>query len=111
MASAYETANNEIVPAIRSYIAKELVNKHKMSQEKVANLLHVAQAAVSKYINGNYSETVKNIEEKLSKKILDKYIDKIAQGKDSYVDPCICKMCQTVNSFNCNSSSAGNVQV
>ncbi|MDE1825919.1 MAG: helix-turn-helix domain-containing protein [Candidatus Micrarchaeota archaeon] len=111
MPSTYETATNEIVPAIRSYLAKELVNKHKMSQEKVAELLNVAQAAVSKYINGNYSDRVKGIEEKLSRKVLDKYVERIAQGEEEYVNPCICKMCQTIKSFDCAFSSAENIKV
>src|SRR5437588_8033995 len=101
MPTMYETATNEIVPAIRSYIAKELVNKHKMSEESVAKLLDVAQAAISKYLNGKYSERVKEIERTLNKDILEKYINEIVEGSKVHLNACICKLCQSVNSFDC----------
>src|SRR5690348_2453883 len=111
MPSMYELATNEIVPAIRSYLAKELINKHMLSEDTVAALLGVAQPAISKYMNGKYSDKVKEIEAKLNTKILDNYIEKIAEGNKQYVNACICKLCQSVNAFNCNFSSAESVKV
>ncbi len=107
----YEIATNEIIPAIRSYIAKELVNKHKLSEDAVAGLLDVAQAAVSKYMNGKYSDRVKEIEAKLNTKLIDSYIAKIAEGNKQYVNMCVCKLCQSVNAFNCSFSSAESIKV
>lgn len=109
MASVYETAANETIPAVRSYIAKELVNTHKMSEEAVAALLDVAQAAVSKYVNGKYSDKVKEVEGVLNKKLIDKYIVKIAEGNKKYVSACICVMCRTVSQCDCTFSKANSV--
>ena len=111
MASTYETATNEIVPAIRSYIAKELTEKHKLSEERAAALLGVAQAAVSKYVNERYSDKVKQIEAGLNKELIDKYVAKIAQGQREYVNACICRLCHSVNKFDCAFSSADSVKV
>ncbi|MDE1850419.1 MAG: helix-turn-helix domain-containing protein [Candidatus Micrarchaeota archaeon] len=111
MPSMYEIATNEIIPAIRSHLAKELINKHKLSEDTVAGLLGVAQSAVSKYMNGKYSDKVKEIEAKLNTKIIDDYIEKIAGGNKQYVNACICRLCQSVNAFNCDFSSAESVKV
>ncbi|MDE1856236.1 MAG: hypothetical protein KGH49_03315 [Candidatus Micrarchaeota archaeon] len=111
MPSVYEIATNEVVPAIRSYIAKELIEKHNLSEARVASLLDVAQAAVSKYINGKYSDKVKEIEAKLNKEVIDNYIAQIAEGKKQYVTACICKLCQSFSNFNCCFSSAGTLEV
>ncbi|HVA83197.1 MAG TPA: hypothetical protein VNF06_03475 [Candidatus Aquilonibacter sp.] len=111
MSSMYELATNEIIPAIRSYLAKELVNKYELNEETVAGLLGVAQSAVSKYINDNYSDRVKEIESKLNTKIIDEYIEKIAEGNKQYVNACICRLCQSVRAFDCSFSSADSVKV
>ncbi|MDE1762117.1 MAG: hypothetical protein KGH59_01220 [Candidatus Micrarchaeota archaeon] len=111
MTSVYETAANEVVPAIRSYIAKELTEKHNLSEERVAALLGVAQAAVSKYINEKYSDRVKEMEAKLNKELIDKYVAKIAEGQKAYVNACICRLCHSVNKFDCAFSSADSVKV
>jgi predicted transcriptional regulator len=105
MPTMYETATNEILPAIRSYIAKELM-KHGMSEEKIANLLGVAQAAISKYVNEKYSEKVKEIESKIDTKIIDAYITKMLGGEKVYVNACICKICQSICAFDCVFSNA-----
>ncbi len=105
MPSMYETATNEIVPAIRSYIAKEL-KKHGMSEESIANLLGVAQAAISKYLNERYSDKVKEIEGTIDKKTIDAYLNKMLSGDKAYVSACICKICQSIGTFDCAFSSS-----
>jgi predicted transcriptional regulator len=104
--SLYETATNETVPAIRSCIAKELVNKYRLSEDRVARLLGVAQPAISKYMNGRYSERVKGIETMINKELVDRYIKEIIEGRKKRVDACVCAICQSINSFNCVFSSA-----
>ncbi|MEM2760536.1 MAG: helix-turn-helix domain-containing protein [Nitrososphaerales archaeon] len=42
-----------LIPAGRSLIARELIKKYNFSQENVASLLGITQAAVSNYISGN----------------------------------------------------------
>lgn len=111
MASIYETAANTTIPAVRSYIAKELIGTHKMSEEKVAGLLDVAQAAVSKYVNGKYSTEVKSVEKMLNTDLIDKYVEKIAQGQKEYVSACICTMCKTISNCECAFSKADTVKL
>lgn len=50
-----------VLPAIRINIAQQLGRKYKLNQKEIAGKLGVAQVAVSKYLNGNYSESVRKI--------------------------------------------------
>ena len=44
-----EVAVKSLIPAIRSAIARELTESHKLKQKEVAELLGITQTAVSKY--------------------------------------------------------------
>jgi predicted transcriptional regulator len=44
-----EVAVKSLIPAIRSAIARELIQSHKLKQKEVAGLLGITQTAVSKY--------------------------------------------------------------
>ena len=44
-----ETVAKEIIPAVRSMVAKELVERHKLTQKQAADKLGISQAAVSQY--------------------------------------------------------------
>lgn len=44
-----EVAVKTVVPAVKALLATELVNKHGLKQEDVADLLGISQSAVSKY--------------------------------------------------------------
>ncbi|MHA1936654.1 MAG: transcriptional regulator [Candidatus Thorarchaeota archaeon] len=46
-----ETIVAAVLPAIRSLLAKELVENHSMSQTKVAELLGTTQPAISQYLS------------------------------------------------------------
>ncbi|MDE1822920.1 MAG: hypothetical protein KGI00_05405 [Candidatus Micrarchaeota archaeon] len=105
MASGYERATKEIIPAVRMLIAKELKEKYGMREVEIAERLSVAQAAVSKYLAGKYSERVKAITSKIDMKCVDKYISKIAEGKEGYANMCICTVCKHLNEFGCRFSS------
>jgi predicted transcriptional regulator len=48
----YENTVWNILPAIRSELAKILIKKHKLTQRKVASLLGITEAAVSRYLAG-----------------------------------------------------------
>lgn len=48
-----EIESQWLIPATRSIIARELVTKYNFSQEDVAAILGITQAAVSNYISGN----------------------------------------------------------
>lgn len=102
-------ASSEIMPAVRSIIAKELKYRYKMKEQEIAATLDVAQAAVSKYLNGKYSEKIKAIEAKIDRSRIDGYIAKIAQGKKAYTNVCMCTICGKENPFDCKFSKVEKV--
>lgn len=44
-----ETASKSVIPAIKAIMAEELLEKHGLSQNQVAEILGISQSAVSKY--------------------------------------------------------------
>ncbi|MHB1830124.1 MAG: transcriptional regulator [Candidatus Micrarchaeaceae archaeon] len=105
MANGYQRASKEIVPAARLLIAKQLKERYNMSETNIAAVMGVAQAAVSKYLNGKYSKTVERISRELDARGMDKYIPSIAKGDQKELKSCICSLCHSVNSFGCKFSS------
>ena len=55
-----------ILPAVRVNIAKQLDKKYGLSQKEIAQRLGVAQVAVSKYLNGNYSGALKKVANRIN---------------------------------------------
>ena len=103
----YEKADKEIVPAARLFIASELKRRYNMKEQEIADLLGVAQAAVSKYLNDRYSEKVAGLKEQIMKdERFNYYIEKIHERKEHYVELCICTICRTLTKFNCKFSYA-----
>lgn len=84
------------IPAIRAKIAKLLAKEHDMTQEEIAFLLGISQAAVSKYLSGKYGKVVKQLEREriiqhiaasLAKRLIDK------RGENMF-DEELCKCCR-----------------
>lgn len=44
-----EVAVRSIIPAVKAFMAQELVEKHNLKQDQVAEILGISQSAVSKY--------------------------------------------------------------
>lgn len=57
-----EIVSNDILPAIRSIIARELVTKHKLKQMEAARLMHLTQPAISNYAKQSRGKKVGIIE-------------------------------------------------
>ena len=57
-----EEAVKKFIPAVKAAVAKELYNTHHWDQVRIAKELGVTQAAVSKYLSGDYGKRVKNAE-------------------------------------------------
>lgn len=106
MINGYERASKEIVPAVRLVIIRELNTKYNMTEDKIAEVLGIAQAAVSKYINGNYSKTVGEASKKVDMNEVNAYIKQIADGNKMQVKACICNVCGSMNKFDCKFSEA-----
>ena len=101
MISRYETAVNDILPAVRVALAKELNEQYHLKEGLIAHYLGVAQAAVSKYLNGKYSDRIKEIEAKIDKAWISDYVKKIVEGKREYANVCYCTVCNLLNKFDC----------
>ena len=76
-----EVVVKEVLPAIRAMLVKELIERHRLSQIKVARKLGITQPAVSQYLRmlrgaGRGSVLLKNIE-----KYVRGLADDIARGK------------------------------
>ncbi len=113
MPSKYETASDEAVPIARSIIARELIEKYRLTETEVAGYLGVAQAAISNYVRRKYSarlnERIGEIEAEIEnhRKQIDQYIEQISEGRKEYVDVCVCTLCKAINGFPCKFSKAG----
>lgn len=70
-----------VLPAIRISVAEGMSKEYKMSQQEIAARLGVAQVAVSKYLNGRYSGSVKKVRDYIRNKGLADSIIKSASGK------------------------------
>ena len=75
-----EIAVKSVIPAVKALIAKELVERHGLKQDKVAELLGISQSAVSKYTRKvrGYVIRVDNIER--VQPLIDKMIDLLEAG-------------------------------
>ena len=108
MVNGYELASKEVVPAARLAIAKALKERYNLTESNIANILGVAQAAVSKYLNDKYSISVEEMYEKIDRSKIDAYIEKIAHGDELKLKQCICSICGTLNKFDCKFSVPSN---
>ena len=104
MVNGYERAANEVVPAARIVIAKQLKSRYNMTESSIAGVLGVAQAAVSKYLNGKCSPTVAAVCKEVGTQHLDPHIEAIAKGDKAELKHCICSICGATNKFDCKFS-------
>jgi predicted transcriptional regulator len=108
MINGYEKASKEVVPAVRLIIARELKIRYNMTESRIAETLGIAQAAVSKYLNGSYSERVGDTASKVDMEDVNRCIPKIVDGNKAELKKCICTVCNSMNKFECKFSSATN---
>lgn len=54
----YEKLVKNTIPAVRIAVSITLKEKYNMSETQIAKRLGIAQAAVSKYLSGNYSPRI-----------------------------------------------------
>lgn len=101
-----ELMAKQFLPAIRARVAKELSKKYNFNQIEIAKQLGVTQAAISKYISGDYAKNIKNFEKnKKVKEISDEIALKISQKKmtrDELISK-ICHSCEVIlGDHDCN---------
>jgi predicted transcriptional regulator len=105
-----EVAIKYFIPATRASIAKILANKYNFSQLEIALKLGITQAAVSKYLNGKYSNEIKRLENKKFLKSLSLNLaNSIAKQKEAKIEFTkeVCRFCKIFGKkFKCEISQA-----
>ena len=104
--SGYERAYKEIVPAARAALILELKKKYKIKEEAISEYIGVTQAAISKYVNGKFSDEIKGVMEGIDKQVTESHAQQVAKGESGAVNEYICTVCSTLNPFNCRFSHA-----
>ena len=99
MIAPCENAAKAYLPAMKCAIALELYNSHGIKQERIARMLGITQAQVSKYLSHRIS---KEVEETLSNRALARdaaaIAKKMAGGKASAgeISRLVCKRCADI---------------
>jgi predicted transcriptional regulator len=88
-----EVMLNQIFPALRASLAREMIKKFKMSQKEVAKYLGVSQPAISYYKNNLRGKSMPFISKEKAISIGRKFLEKsIKDGTSIYFNICnICK--------------------
>ena len=93
-----EVASKSVVPAIKALMAKELVEKHGLKQDKVAEILGMSQSAVSKYTQKvrGYVIRIDNIEgiQPLISKMIGLLMDETYPRREFLIF--FCQTCKTI---------------
>lgn len=87
----YERALKIAIPAVRIAVAKELRKNHRISEHDIAVCLGIAQAAISKYLNGRYSKNVEKVVSAIESKGMQHRVVKeiLSKGKEANVSKAI----------------------
>jgi predicted transcriptional regulator len=90
-----ETAAKIVIPAIRAYVAKELVETYELKQDEVAKILGITQSAVSKYTSGNRGSILKVDDVKEARPLLTELVTFAANEKEVSRKELLEKFCET----------------
>jgi predicted transcriptional regulator len=82
----------QIIPAIRSELAKELINEFGLSQKETAEKLGLTEAAVSRYKSGKRADSELIINGTQTE--INKSVKKIIKGDKKTVVSEICRICK-----------------
>ena len=90
-----EIAVQTVLPAIRSLMARTIVEKHGMKEKQVAVILGLSQSAISRYTKKNRGSiiTIENVPE--VQKLVDQMILQLLQGKPHQTAEILGLLCQT----------------
>ncbi len=71
-----------ILPAVRACVAEKMSERYNYNQQEIAIRLGIAQVAVSKYLNGRYSRSVKVIKDHIERRGLENNVLRYMNGHD-----------------------------
>ena len=101
MRTEYENMVKEFLPALRASAAKMMANEYKMSQMKIAKALNTTQAAVSKYLSGKYSNSVKRFEKTFERSEVETFVRNVVENSGYDAQRIVCALCSRNLSFRC----------
>ncbi len=90
-----EIAVQTVLPAIRSLMARTIVEKHGMKEKQVAMILGLSQSAISRYTKKNRGSIIiiENVPE--VRRLVDEMILQLLQGKPHQTAEILELLCQT----------------
>ncbi len=88
-----------VLPAIRINMAEQFSARYNLSQKEIAQKLGIAQVAVSKYLNGKYSESLKKAKESVfTMGFVDgKVMEKAMKGSPKTIDSIVNELCNKIH--------------
>ncbi len=98
MLAPCEVAVKSVIPAIRAYVAKELIYTYKMKQTDAALYLGITQTAVSKYLSNVRGQAIRIDRTKEIQNKMDEIASMIAHNEVSGPQLMLefCDVCKTV---------------
>lgn len=93
----------EFLPAVRSMVTRELIDKHGLTQKQVANLLGLTQPAVSQYLKQARGSKVKVLEKNAQVMEMVYDLTKIIKNQNANifgVTSKICSICKKMRQAN-----------
>ncbi|MHB1830491.1 MAG: helix-turn-helix domain-containing protein [Candidatus Micrarchaeaceae archaeon] len=88
-----------VLPAIRINMAEQFSSKYNLNQKEIAHKLGIAQVAVSKYLNGKYSESLKKAKESVwTMGFVDSTVMEMAmKGSPKVIDGLVNELCTRIS--------------
>jgi len=93
----YENIVWNILPAIRRELTKKLIKTHKLTQKKVADILGITEAAVSRYVSGKRG--MLEISNKIFLKEIQRSTNRIVKENNKNAFTEICRICNILKSI------------
>ncbi len=94
-----ERFTSDILPVVKAMIAKKMIDDYKLSQNKIAEILHLTQPAISQYkrsLRGSKFELLEQDEKVLE--LMEKLTKELASGEISEDEKQFfyCKICKKI---------------
>lgn len=96
MPTNYEITHNVTLPQFRRAAAARMSSSYGMKQQDIAKVMHVSQAAVSKYLKSSKPKI------KMSESDLTSYIKSLISGNEHGSRKALCNVCQSNRRFSCS---------
>lgn len=91
---ACEVVVKQFLPALRAELSRELQKKG-FNQTEIADVLGITQAAVSKYLSGNYGKDIKKVGKREEiRNTVKEIAEEIAENKEINLMAEVCSACK-----------------